>query len=371
MITSALTVLMLAGATPSFDCGKAAGVERVVCAEPRLAALDGRLAGAYARLLRAAPADAGRLRKGQRDWLRDRDAVCGKAAAKAPCLDGYYRSRIAALGEERRRREETLGHPPAGGTYAGFQGRWKVTGVTAGPDAGEITDFAIDEPRYMGLVLAAGPDAVRWLNGSDENGGTATCLGPSFAPRRAVADLPAGWKAVSLRCRGGKDWVPTDLTLKSRDQAEMTWEGDALLHLERQPPGAGTPPPPHGAPEPPTPAGRADEASPQEKALFAALQSAVRRHDAAWLAARGGLQVNRAGGGSYDYQPDEIREAYDWIITPEVARAILAQDPDKLARSWRGVMIGDGQVWIDSALEDGKWTPEIMAINQGPGGGGG
>jgi len=100
------------------------------------------------------------------------------------------------------------------------------------------------------------------------------------------------------------------------------------------------------------------------RAYFLALQTAVSRHDREWLAAQDDVRVNRANGASHTYGSDETREAYDWIITPSVERAILAQEADQLGRSWRGVMVGDGEVWLEQRWTGSEWKWFIEAINQ-------
>ena len=380
MISAAIAALMVASAAPSFDCAKASGVERTVCAEPRLAALDARLTDLYRRALRTAPAEAETTRQAQRAWLRQRNEACAKAERAAPCLDGYYRSRIETLERQQRRRDESLGHPPNSGTFADFIGRWRVVGVTAADDAGEVTNFGTDEPRYMGLELSAGPGEVRWLNGNDVlTAAAVVCRGPSFTPRSVTTPLPAGWKAVSLACKDGEQWNEElrAFTLKARDLAELEWDGGALLHLKRVSADAKTPPSPpvHSEPPPlPLPANKgggrvtADEdgnhVTADDKAYFLALQSAVRRHDREWFAKQGGVRVNRQDGASYAYRPEEVREVYDWIITPEVERAILTQSPDSLGKTWDGVMAAGGTVWFDQFWIDKHWVYEIKAVNQ-------
>jgi uncharacterized protein len=365
--------LLLSAAAPSFDCARANGVERTVCAEPRLAALDVRLAARYAAALKDAPADADWTRTAQRAWLHARDSACGKLREPAPCLDGYYRNRIDTLAQEKRLRDETAGHAPASVRYADFVGRWRVVGVTAAEDAGRITNFGTDDPSLMGLVLEARPDDVRWLNGTDENMTTEVCRGPSFRSRTVKSYLPSGWKAVTLTCRDGNWWKegPPAMTLEAADLAELETGDQALLHLRRMAPGAQVPSPyrrpdfklpPGASPE----QAAADErrTAAEDKAFLLRLQAAFRRNDREWLAAQGDVTVNRSDGASHTYRPDEIREVYDWIVTPDVRRAVLAQDPEQLFRNWQGAMVGDGQVWFDEVWDGKRLTYEIIAINQ-------
>lgn len=88
-------------ATPSFDCLKARStVERQICADPALAALDRRVSALFARGMAAHSALSDRDRKGWRDvqrvWLTERDR-CGRAEAPKTCITTAYQHRIAEL----------------------------------------------------------------------------------------------------------------------------------------------------------------------------------------------------------------------------------------------------------------------------------
>jgi uncharacterized protein len=91
----------------SFDCAKASKpVERLICADPALAALDGALGAEVKKALAAAPADRQALLADARRWLAERDKRCPLPAVAltaadrsraASCLTAAYRERIAAL----------------------------------------------------------------------------------------------------------------------------------------------------------------------------------------------------------------------------------------------------------------------------------
>jgi uncharacterized protein len=80
--------------SPSFNCRRAtAWVNRTVCNDEELAALDVRMSDAYGRAIAAAgPARERRIDADQADFLADR-ARCRTAA----CIDRAYRIRIDAL----------------------------------------------------------------------------------------------------------------------------------------------------------------------------------------------------------------------------------------------------------------------------------
>lgn len=89
---------------PSFDCARAeTGAEKLVCADPALAALDRRVAARFAAALDVARGlDAGAaeaeatLRAYQRGWIGGRDE-CWKAADERACVEDAYLRREAEL----------------------------------------------------------------------------------------------------------------------------------------------------------------------------------------------------------------------------------------------------------------------------------
>ncbi len=86
-------------AAQSFSCSKArTPVEKAICADPGLGALDLALARAFADILQREPANGPALRDANTQWLRQRDAGCAVAAARlTACLSGVMTSRLAAL----------------------------------------------------------------------------------------------------------------------------------------------------------------------------------------------------------------------------------------------------------------------------------
>jgi len=77
---------------PSFDCSKARSrIDRSICADSSLAALDRRLAELFA-IAQAQTLDPGELKKTQRKWLRGRDDC-----EAADCIAQSYQQRIETL----------------------------------------------------------------------------------------------------------------------------------------------------------------------------------------------------------------------------------------------------------------------------------
>lgn len=103
LLIAALLATAPAAAQPSFDCaGEIGAVEAAICADPRLAALDRRLAARYAQAVaalkktpgwEAATAD---LRATQRGWVKGRDE-CWKAADLGRCVAETYLRRESEL----------------------------------------------------------------------------------------------------------------------------------------------------------------------------------------------------------------------------------------------------------------------------------
>lgn len=86
-----------ADAKPSFDCAAAASdVEKLVCSDPALAALDRRLAEVHARSKAAPGANQARLAAEQRGWVKGRDD-CWKSVERNRCVSEAYMTRTVQL----------------------------------------------------------------------------------------------------------------------------------------------------------------------------------------------------------------------------------------------------------------------------------
>lgn len=104
VISMALAAPVHAQEEPSFDCSMAeSSAEELVCADPVLAALDGRLAEKYRSALKTAgDLDAGAdeavatLKAMQRGWIKGRDD-CWKADDLRSCVQSAYLTREAEL----------------------------------------------------------------------------------------------------------------------------------------------------------------------------------------------------------------------------------------------------------------------------------
>ena len=95
----ALPVAAGAQAKPSFDCSqkRLGSVEKRICQDPKLAALDRQLADVYeAAQAKASAADKQTLTATQRGWIKARND-CWKASDVPACVQASYHDRISEL----------------------------------------------------------------------------------------------------------------------------------------------------------------------------------------------------------------------------------------------------------------------------------
>lgn len=190
-IASGLTACALAalaqGASaqggPSFDCAQklTSSVEQRICADPKLAALDRQMAGAYeAATAKATRADARTLETEQRGWIKGRND-CWKQADVQACVEAAYRMRIAALQARYRlvepvgsARYDCPGNPPreASATY------FATDPPTAIVEYAGATQLMYAAPsgsgaRYQGgnrqLWEHQGVAMIRWSSAAEQN----------------------------------------------------------------------------------------------------------------------------------------------------------------------------------------------------------
>lgn len=87
-----------AAGQPSFDCDRArSDVERLICGDDELSALDVQLAKTFANKLAKAPAYAvNELKAAQKSWRRDL-INCGRSDGPRECTMAAYRRRLSEL----------------------------------------------------------------------------------------------------------------------------------------------------------------------------------------------------------------------------------------------------------------------------------
>jgi hypothetical protein len=93
------------------------------------------------------------------------------------------------------------------------------------------------------------------------------------------------------------------------------------------------------------------------------LQTAIRANDRSAVInlVHFPLRVNSGGRSRFYRDSHSVRADYDRIFTPQVRRAILAQQFEELFGSSRGLMIGNGEVWFDRISPPGQ--VQIMSVN--------
>lgn len=106
LLLGALTIVLVAksgipvaaAANPSFDCDGARGeIERLICGDDELAALDVELARAFAAAMSRAPASQiSLLRSDQSNWRKARND-CRKTEDARSCTLEAYRKRLSEL----------------------------------------------------------------------------------------------------------------------------------------------------------------------------------------------------------------------------------------------------------------------------------
>ncbi|MFF2089781.1 hypothetical protein [Paenibacillus sp. NPDC058174] len=72
------------------------------------------------------------------------------------------------------------------------------------------------------------------------------------------------------------------------------------------------------------------------------------------------LKVNHNGKSIEIKSKKEFIAKYNKIMTPKIKKKLLAQKADKVLVNWKGVMVGDGELWIG---QTGKHI-KVFALNQ-------
>jgi hypothetical protein len=105
--------------------------------------------------------------------------------------------------------------------------------------------------------------------------------------------------------------------------------------------------------------------------LFEDLQAAVRSDDKTAVAAliQYPLEASVAGKKVRVKDAAAFVADYDAIMTGEIKQAVIAQRYADLMVNWQGVMIGDGQVWLNGICPDAackQSTPRVVTLQAGP-----
>jgi len=100
----------------------------------------------------------------------------------------------------------------------------------------------------------------------------------------------------------------------------------------------------------------------QYEKVFTAFKTAVVGGDRAAVVEEVRFPLNISGGRKIT-GPGEFQRNYEKIITPAVVKAVSAQDFGTVFVNQQGVMIGDGQVWLNGQCLDKACTrTEVKVI---------
>jgi uncharacterized protein len=184
----------------SFDCAKAtSAVEKMICSDTELKALDTRMAQLYAQALKVVPAaEEPGLRSEQRDWITTRDACATASEPRRNCvsyaytqrnsrLDGLRTSTAAAASEGPL--TLTPGQAPA--TYKGtVVGRGDVTYTVPGRKGQTLgVDLQTTSTSLYFNVLPAGSEEAVYASDRGETGNKAAIVLPADGDYRVMVYL--------------------------------------------------------------------------------------------------------------------------------------------------------------------------------------
>ncbi|MBA0449591.1 hypothetical protein [Stenotrophomonas maltophilia] len=99
----------------------------------------------------------------------------------------------------------------------------------------------------------------------------------------------------------------------------------------------------------------------QYETVFNAFKAAVVGGDRAAVVEEVHFPLNIAGGKKIT-GPGEFQRGYEKIITPAVVKAVSEQDFGKVFVNQQGVMIGDGQVWLNGQCLDQACTKTEVKV---------
>ncbi|HHA2653677.1 TPA: hypothetical protein ACOEOL_002551, partial [Stenotrophomonas maltophilia] len=99
----------------------------------------------------------------------------------------------------------------------------------------------------------------------------------------------------------------------------------------------------------------------QFEKVFNAFKAAVVGGDRAAVVEEVRFPLN-VGSGKKITGPGEFQRNYEKIITPAVVKAVTEQDFGKVFVNQQGVMIGDGQVWLNGQCLDKACTKTEVKV---------
>jgi uncharacterized protein len=172
-------------AAPAFDCTKARGtVERLVCSDAALAALDRKMSSVFAGAMKNLPAPEKKIQRTlQRGWIKGRNE-CWKSDDKRACVTEAYRTRIAELQAR----------------YRLVPGSGPVTYVCDGQPANEVmaTFFKTDPPT---LIAERGDSVSLMYLQPSASGARYRGRNESLWEHHGEATITWGYGAPEMRCK--------------------------------------------------------------------------------------------------------------------------------------------------------------------------
>lgn len=101
-----------------------------------------------------------------------------------------------------------------------------------------------------------------------------------------------------------------------------------------------------------------------DKAFFRDLKRAVLANDRAWVSGHVCFPVRAVieGRSRMIANAEDLDAAYAKIMTLDAVNAIRRQTPEALVRTPRGVMVGDGEVWLGEDPATPAGTPPKVCI---------
>ena len=101
------------------------------------------------------------------------------------------------------------------------------------------------------------------------------------------------------------------------------------------------------------------------ESVFNDLQRGVAANDRAGVAAlmRYPVRVSIAGKSQKVADAAAFQRDYDKIVTPSLAKLIGEQKFDQLFVNWQGVMLGQGEVWINGVCPDNDCSKADVKVN--------
>jgi uncharacterized protein len=196
---------------PTYDCKKANGsIEKMICADPELGALDRTLAVVYAAALRKANNERPPVLKAeQRGWVKGRND-CWKAEGKQACVTDAYRRRITEL-----------------------QARYRLIPISAsatficdGDPRNEVivNYFQSDLPS---LIAERGDQTSLMVQERSASGTRYVGRNESLWEHQGEATIVWGHQAPEMRCKKAEDKSATSLSGTAWELVEIQSMDDA------------------------------------------------------------------------------------------------------------------------------------------------